>query len=365
VDQFLSVENSRLLLGHYRAGRLYEIEKWIALGKSLKVEPNSRKKPLQVSIESGFHSLVELLLRHESSQEMKNQALSLALSEKRLDLIQLMVNYGAEIRATPFVDVLRLWEPTIIQFFLDNGADVVTGYPFTIAFKEKIRTALRPFVEFRKTHSELAAALQDQLDRALRHFAYEGDLKWINLLFWAGADPRSCGPVLDNDDDPECFTTAIKEACYKGNLDALKKFKVDPLKDNLTELLACASIFKSREVIRFLIKLGATPNDRANGGSSILHQHLCHFDFHNFEAGRGNRLISKYEVRDNLECIEELVKNGALWQPENRNEMNYVRRSLLKCEPSVMVEIVKLFSRHHASSSEPNLALTFRNHFGK
>ena len=193
MDSILSVEESRLLLGHCRTGRLYEIEKWITSGKSLKVDPNSKKKPIQIAIESGFHSLVELLLRHESSQDVKNQALSLALSEKRLDLIQLLVNYGAEIRVIPFVDVLLLWEPTIIQFFLDNGADVVTGYPFTIAIREKVRTALRPFVEYRKAHPELAA---EQLDRVLRHFAYEGDLKWISLLIWAGADPRSSGPVL-------------------------------------------------------------------------------------------------------------------------------------------------------------------------
>lgn len=48
--------------------------------------------------------------------------------EKRLDLIQLLVSYGAEIRARPFVNVLLLWESTIIQFFIDNGADVLTGY---------------------------------------------------------------------------------------------------------------------------------------------------------------------------------------------------------------------------------------------
>src|ERR1700735_3680384 len=129
-------------------------------------------RPVETAaIKSGFHSLVELLVRNEPALELKNQAISQAISEKRLDLIQLLVSYGAEIKAIPLVDALLLWDPTIIGFFLENGADVVTGYPFTVAFKEKIRTALRPFVEYRKSHPEVAGALQDQLNRALRYFA--------------------------------------------------------------------------------------------------------------------------------------------------------------------------------------------------
>jgi hypothetical protein len=34
-----------------------------------------RKTPLTVAMSAGFHSLVELLLRHEHSQEVKNDAL--------------------------------------------------------------------------------------------------------------------------------------------------------------------------------------------------------------------------------------------------------------------------------------------------
>jgi hypothetical protein len=93
----------------------------------------------------------------------------------------------------------------MIRFFLENGADVITGAPFAVAFREKIRTALRSYVE--KAHPELASGLQEQADRALRHFCNEGDLKWISLLLWAGANPRSRGPDLDDRwaDDPYLF----------------------------------------------------------------------------------------------------------------------------------------------------------------
>jgi hypothetical protein len=35
---------------------------------------------------------------------------------------------------------------------------------------------------------------------ALRQFCQEGNLKWVSLLIWAGANPRSSGPALDDAD---------------------------------------------------------------------------------------------------------------------------------------------------------------------
>jgi hypothetical protein len=101
-----------------------------------------------------------------------------------------------------------------------------------VAFGSKVRTALRPFVEYKNAHPELAPALKAQADRALRYFAYEGDLKGVSLMMWAGADPRTPGPDLDERfaDDPDCFTTAIRQACYGGKLDVLLKFKLEPAK---------------------------------------------------------------------------------------------------------------------------------------
>ena len=99
-------EESKLLLQLCRAGKLYEIEKWIASGKSIQTPAEVRKTPLHIAIDSGFHSLVELLARHESRQEVKNQALSLAVSEKRLDFVELLVAHGAQPRSIPLADVL-------------------------------------------------------------------------------------------------------------------------------------------------------------------------------------------------------------------------------------------------------------------
>jgi hypothetical protein len=91
-----------------------------------------------------------------------------------------------------------------------HGADALKGRPFAEAFGARVRTVLRPFVDYKQSHPELTEQLQEQLDCALRHFCCEGDLKWVSLLMWAGGDPRTPGTCLDKEytEDPECYTSA-------------------------------------------------------------------------------------------------------------------------------------------------------------
>ncbi len=354
MPETLSPEDGKVLLDLCRAGKLYDLEKWIADGKSVRTPPQIKKTLLQVAMEMGFHSMVELLIRNEERVEVKNKVLAEAVERKRLDLVELLVSYGAEIRSVPLSDVLLTWEPRMIQFFLNHDADAISGAPFAIAFREKVRTALRPYVEYKKAHSELAPALQEQADRALRYFCYEGDLKWVSLLLWAGANPRSRGPDMDDRwaDDPECHTTALKEACSKGNLDVLKKLKPDPRSDDLSELLSSAALATSKEIVEYLVSIGAKPNDKRSGGSSALDRCIWHLGFGSYDSFLNKRLSTKYDVSGTFDCVRVLVEHGALWAPEDQTDLNSVRKALYKCEPAVVVDLVKLLARNKACSEE-------------
>jgi len=68
-----------------------------------------------------------------------------------------------------------------IRYFLDHGADFITGYPFAEAFAERIRTMLGPWRECKEKYPHLAPQLQEQADRALRYFCFKDDLKWMSL----------------------------------------------------------------------------------------------------------------------------------------------------------------------------------------
>ena len=77
--------------------------------------PGRKKTPLSVAIDLGFHSLVELLARDETSQEVKNKGLSDAGAAKRLDLAQLLLEHGAEIKSIPLMHAFGTWDPAIIR----------------------------------------------------------------------------------------------------------------------------------------------------------------------------------------------------------------------------------------------------------
>ena len=354
MSELLSPEDAKVLMRLCRAGRLYEIEKWIAAGRSIRTSADFKKAPLHVAIDLGFHSLVELLARNEPCQALKDKALGSAVSKKRLDLVELLVTHGAQLRSVDLDDVLLNWEPTMIRYFLDNGADVVTRSPFAMAFREKVRTALRPFVEYKKAHPESATQLQAQADRALRYFAAEGDLKWVSLMLWAGANPRTSGPTFDEryEDDPECHTTALREAAYAGKVDVLMKFKPDPQTDNIADLLRCAVLSRSNELFDYLFGLGANPNDKASGGSSALDEALLHLNFEDRDAFTHNRLASRYALSGALDRLRRLVEHGAQWKPDDDRDLRWVRQTLCKCEAAVTVDIVKLFAKNKACSEE-------------
>ena len=63
----LPPDEAKRFLRLCEAGRLYEIEVRIRAGRSLKTPEALKKTPLGVALKAGFHSLIELLFRHEKS----------------------------------------------------------------------------------------------------------------------------------------------------------------------------------------------------------------------------------------------------------------------------------------------------------
>jgi hypothetical protein len=356
----LTVGESKHLLHLCKAGRLFEIQQWIEAGNSISVAPELRTTPLQVAIDKGFHSLVELLARNEPSQQLKNQALAAAVFHKRLDLIELLVTHGAQIEAIPFVDVLLSWDPKIIRYFIERGADLTTGSPFAHAFREKIRTALRPWKECKQNHPELADGLQEQIDRALRHFCFEGDLKWVSLLMWAGANPRSLGPTLDDryELDESEYVDALSMATYR-DVRIMKRLGPNSEKDNLNKLLAETARHGPPELVEYLLEIGAKANDKSGGGSTALTESLC-WGVRHAALWSGSSLscdgtrtkASKYSVEKALKTIDLLLQRGACWRPTDKSEITEVRRGLMECRPEVTTEIVQRLLEKSACFSE-------------
>ncbi len=351
----LSLEQAGNLIELCKKGQLYEVEKWLTSGLPCQVPAECKHKPLVVAVETGFHSLVELLLRYENDQTIKNQALAAAVSKKRLDILSLLIRGGADVRSVSLTDVFLTWEPAIMRFFLSQGADPIKDESFAEAFQERIKTALGVYREYRRQHPELAEKLQGQADRALRLFAKEGNLKWVCLILWAGANPRAAGPTEWDDEEPDEFLTAFKEASYHGHVEILKKLKPDPTRDNISEMVRCAAFVGRLEAVKYLVQFGADLNDKPNGGSSAVDGCFSHFRFEDLSRvfqGRERHLASRYSVSESIEMLQELIKYGARWEPNDSYEMNSVRRTLLELEPDCCLEIIALLVAYDACSQD-------------
>jgi len=175
---------------------------------------------------------------------------------------------------------------------------------------------------------------------------------------WVGADPRSSGPTLDDDDESEPLT-ALRAATYSEDVQILKRLKPDPITDNVDELLTTAARMAHPEVVKYLLEIGAKPNNKLNGGSSALEQCLESFRYSSFRSlnylmdyGRSRAKASQYEVSDTRSAVKYLFEAGAVWRPDDADQVNRVRRSLLECEAEVTSELVDQLIKHNACSSD-------------
>lgn len=240
-----------------------------------------------------------------------------------------------------------------MRFFLDRGADSIADFPFATAFGAKVRTAIRAFIEYKQGHPDLAPALLEQANMALRYFCSKGEMKWISLMLWAGADGRAMGPSLDETEptDPDCYVSAMQEACYSGNVEVLRKLSPEGGRDDLENLLHCAAVSGRRDAILYLLDLGAKANDKENGGSSALDTFIWRLGFPSFNYGFIT-VKSKYAVSNEIANIRELAQRGAVWKPESRSSINSLRRNLYECEPGVTIELLRVLLNHNACSIE-------------
>ena len=136
--------------------------------------------PLKAALKTGFHSWWEMLVRNQPSpsQELKNLAFAYAVCR-------------------------CIWR---------KNSDHASSME-----------------ERKEKYPELAVQLQEQADRAGRHFCFKGELEWVSLLMWVGADPRSGSSTLDDDEGvyESEHLTALTGAAYSENLQILKLLKPD------------------------------------------------------------------------------------------------------------------------------------------
>jgi ankyrin repeat protein len=302
-----------------RAGKLFAVQKWIREGRFCRMPiGNFATSPIRIAIERGFHSLVEVLLQENVvDQEEKNNALIGAVERRNLDLVELLVQYGADPSAIDFETIIWSRHPGIMRWFVAHGLDLESDYAIARAFQAKHREFLGVYMSVR---DELPTARR-QATMALRYHAADGNLKWVSLLLWAGADPRLPVPKLDDSDvDEEDLETALVAAVRRGQFDVVKKIGIDPTRDDVTALINEYCFWPNSALLEFLIKLGADVRKPAGEDKAMR------WAFSSFDSSFRDYSRTAAALR----CIEILAANGARWHPNDPYRTSCFRRAIAK-----------------------------------
>jgi len=340
-----------------RAGRLFEVQEWIAAGKPVNLPSRLEKRsnirsPLETAIEFGFHSLVLVLLRGGATGPNGDLhgPLSLTLRMRRPDLMKLLVEHGLDPTSVDMSKVFDTWDPELMEYFIDRKADVETDNPLAYALCNRIQTALRVLKRYRERFPNF----QEQANIALRHHCIEGNEKWIALMLWAGADPYATGVSRYNEepDARDGGISALELAALYGHFEIFnsKKVKLDAKHPVMQDVAKWACNSKGIELLKRLLDRGLVINDQESGGSSTIQHVLRHLDWgvwrrDSFFEGNGH---DSQESRDRMHALQLLVERGGRWVSEDKRELNTVRKGLLKLKAEYTAELVLIMTRHRA-----------------
>jgi hypothetical protein len=285
-----------------------------------------------------------------------------ALGARRVDIVKLLVDHGFKAAEVDLRQVFDTWDADLVEYFIDRGADAETGRPLAYALCNRIRTALRIFKKYRSKF----ASFQEQVDIALRHHCKEGNLKWVSLMLWAGADPLSKGvDEWNSDRDDEFGSSAVVLAILYKHYDilSLRKMQVAPDHPEAFEVAGYACEGKGLEILESLVQGGLKVNDQPNGGCSILQRLLCRMGWearlYEWRGWTHSLPIDNQTTRDQLEAFHTLVEHGAKWLPDGVSEICDVRKSLLKLKPEYTVEVVGILV-HFQGATRQNLDALLR-----
>ena len=342
------------------AGQLFEIHRWIAEGNPVNPPPPPKRKPrrrspLEVAIDRGFHTLVQVLLEGGALQEPAddNCPMNRALRAKRLDIVQLLVEHGFDPTTVDMNEVFSSWEPRIMEFFIDRGADVRSGLPLAAALCQRIRTAVGVYKRLRQQHPDLA----EQGNIALRRHCREGNLKWVSLLLWAGADP-----YVPGNDEPEELEDEREGLSALGFAALYEHYEIFDRKSIRASLpgpgrpdyLRYLVTQKGVNVLKRLLENGLAPNDQANGGcSTIQHclERVCWWGSSYMDwSSRKDRPRNKDAVqsREILKALHLLARHGGKWIPTDKSEIESARRSLMQMTPDYTAEFIWIMSKYRS-----------------
>jgi hypothetical protein len=201
-----------------------------------------------------------------------------------------------------------------------------TGWPISHAFRYRHREFLGIYMGLR----DKIPSARMQATMALRVHAREGDMKWVSLLIWAGADPRLEVPDLDSDPPERNLGTALGDALRHGREEVIRKIGVDPTRDDPTALLVEYAFSCKPRIVKMLIEAGADPSN-SHGELAVMESLMTAFTW--AIDARWTHCTPCSE----LECIEIVGHAGGRWRPSCDRRFRRLRTMLGRAKPNTVI----------------------------
>jgi len=315
-----------------RKGDLFGVQKWIESGRPVEPGPGKfRRTPLRVAIETGFLSMVEVLLSAGIERDEKTRALRKALDLGRADIFELLVRHGADHATLDFEEVMESRQKEVIEWYVRKGADWDRGYPIAHALARGQREFLGIYMGLR---DEVPTA-RLQASMALRKHCYEGRMRWVALLLWAGADPYLSVPDLDYPDDEDCYGSALGAAISRGHSEIVLKIGIDPARCDVSQLLATVWLLADTRIVEALLAAGADPNAQTKSGNPM----------DSLAGALGWALDTMFKVETNVEAVmrslEAAASKGGRCRFTDSGSLAVLRRSLAKVSREEAIALLR------------------------
>jgi hypothetical protein len=341
------------------AGRIYDVERWIAEGLPLQMSASTlprrgrrRQTALEIAIDSGSHSLVLLLLANGYDPNQEDESpLDQALRDRRWDIVDLLLEAGAHPIDVDPDALFGTYQSPLFERFRNLGVDFTAGHALADALSH--HTSNKPLFGFARRYRTGDPRYQQELNIALVHHTSRGNAKGVMLCLWAGADSHAAAPglnyaVSDSDDpdaeaedDPEYGVSAVWQACCSGQVDILIRLRPDPKLDDFDSLYCVA---RNADTLRILISI--EPPRRPGAVICSLVRDVIWTS----SMERWGLLASgRYE---SVHALEAFFDAGIRWAVAEGDEAAALRSALIKLGNYDFVRIVKLLAMQDYCSAD-------------
>jgi hypothetical protein len=151
------------------------------------------------------------------------------------------------------------------------------------------------------------------------------------------ADPRVSVPRKYGESE-DFWESSLEEALWRGQVEIIRKIKIDPKLDDINQLLCYACFSKKTELAEYLISLGADINCVVADTQTPVQAALTSIEF---ELDMARCDFSCLQVHPRVDFLKTIARLGAKLNAGNITAVAHLRRCLLKTGPYEAYELIK------------------------